>query len=302
MFLNSLINLLILSLIVQTKSETSNPCFLDAPKKQDFIYSDLNLIRTVYKPFTHYSTIDASYIEANLISDYLFANFCVNAIDLSGNKIESISTNAFKGILYINWIYLDSNRIKSIDDFIANFDSTSLTKLYLTNNKIEKIGRKFTSFFANLRELYLTSNSIELIGDGIFENLISLETLLINWNKVKILENFTFSNLINLKNLDLSYNLISDIKDTAFSDLNNLMFLFLNKNKLKSVRNITFSRTPNLFQLILDSNMISEVQSGSFSNLRYLSYLELSNNDTYREQSQSGGRRNFFLSLSFNLL
>ncbi|PNF16581.1 hypothetical protein B7P43_G07195 [Cryptotermes secundus] len=87
---------------------------------------------------------------------------------------------------------------------------TSLVKLHLGNNMIEKI--EGLSFLANLKELDLSFNNIEIIEN--LEVLVKLEVLTLFENRISKLENM--ETLVNLMIFSIGNNQIEDRNDVIY--------------------------------------------------------------------------------------
>ena len=113
------------------------------PIRERFNYSDLSLISVVYKPFNLYSSIIANNIRASYIPDFIFANLCINKIDLSNNLIESITTTSFNGIAFLSQLIITDNQLSSIDQFIVSLNISTFTHLDISAKKIKILYKKF---------------------------------------------------------------------------------------------------------------------------------------------------------------
>ena len=246
-----LIHLLSLSLeLVNTLMDSK--CNLEEnPIQQSFSsYSDLSQIRSVYKPLVYYDSIKASNIKAKHVPDHIFADLCVNTIDLSTNDIEFISYASFSGINHLKTLILSKNKLESIGELLNSLNTSDLAELYLSSNQIIRLnGVKFPS---------------------------SLTLLDLSKNRLKFIGNCIFTKLTDLMSLDLSSNQIKEISYQAFEDLTSLKSLYLDKNQLEQL-NVSFTRLANLTKLTIVSNKLSIVHS--FLGLKNLIELELTHND-----------------------
>lgn len=141
-------------------------------------------------------------------------------------------------VIYI--IYLHSNLIVYIQTTVF-YNLKNLTKLDLSDNKIDNIKPESFSGLNNLRILNLRSNSI------------------------KFIQRYVFEDLKKLTNLDFSYNKINKIDAKSFAKLN-LLSLNLNNNKLTVIESFVFQNSISK-QLDLRNNTISKIQENAFINL-----------------------------------
>ena len=105
----------------------------------------------------------------------------LKSLDLSHNKLETLTENIFLGFTKVHSLDLSSNLIPFLND----------SAFYGLNQ---------------LSNLDLSSNSLLFLSDNVFNGLHNLLTLNLNSNRIKFLRNGTVTGLSNLKTLDLSRN------------------------------------------------------------------------------------------------
>ena len=226
---------ILFSILKESHSDLSQCSYSNVTIEQNLDFSDISQFRNVYSSFVLYSSISVTNIHAKTINDFLFANYCAIAIDLSKNHIEFMSAKSFSQIVHLEKLNLARNWIESIDNLIDSFDVDTLSELDLSFNKIQKLSKRFTSHFKNLSKLTLSYNKIDYIDDSVFESLINLEKISLDNNKLKMIQNYTFYNLVKLDTLDLSFNSIVEIESDAFKSLNNLKVFKMAYNNLEIV-------------------------------------------------------------------
>ena len=227
-------------------------------------------------------------------------------IDLSGNKIEDISSIAT--LAQAVSINISDNLIKELPvmatmsglkTFIAfgneivNVENiakqTSLTALNLSSNKISDVAK--LAALTKLTTLKLNSNEIEKISD--LNALKSLTTLWLADNKIEDISGLTA--LTSLKEFDISGNNISDISVvekftslitfnassneiediSALDNLSALTTVDLSDNKIEDISPLR-SKT-SIDELNLANNNISDLKD-VFISFRFMTFLDLSNN------------------------
>lgn len=231
----------------------------------DFI-TDLSMIPFIFKPFVYYYSIFANNIQSQNIPDRIFSNLCTDEINLSNNHLENFSVYSFSGIVYLETLLLNENRIVSISNLIKSLDVSTLITLDLSRNRIQRIEEKFPPNFGNINNIYLQNNYIELIEDFVFENLKNLTELNLNSNRIRLISKFTFVGMDALKKLFLSYNFIEAIADVSFLNLTSLVELQLNANNIRLV-NFILRKNSTLQILDLNSNSIKDLKLEGLWNL-----------------------------------
>ena len=197
------------------------------------------------------------YVYGNIIDEipanvFAHLNVCVT-IDLSENIINSIEQDAFNGLLAIEYLHIDQNKLK-------------------------RIARSMLEVLEALRILTMHTNEIETIEAGSFSGQSRLNELQLQGNDIQQLELSMFTGLVLLKNLSLNRNKIHDIKDRTFAALESLIWLNLAHNSLSHLRSQMFIGLIALRVLHLHGNSLTTVSSQTFAylyrplNLRLGSY------------------------------
>ncbi|KAI5620185.1 toll-like receptor 22, partial [Silurus asotus] len=204
----------------------------------------------------------------------------LRVLHLQINKLTKVE-NAFRDLPMLEFLDLSRNRISTLtcSDF-ANL--TQLISLYLYSNTISKLPSCIFKDLNNLENLRLGSNKILTLGMAFKNKLPSLKVLQLTYNKLSKIYKKSFNGLSNLRTLDLGDNQIFEIEAYAFSELQNLTELKLSSNRItdKTIRDpAVFSGMPNLKSLELYSNVISFVedvlQMPPFGNLGSLEILTI---------------------------
>ena len=133
------------------------------------------------------------------------------------------------------------------------------------------------SRFPELRRLWLSENKINKIASNAFKALSKLQVLVLSKNKLKNLVSNWFQSLPSLIYLHLDRNEFENVQDSVFGRLNKLKLLNLSGNALKYLPSGTFNTLSSLKELHLADNNISELK-GSLTGLAQLVTLDLTLN------------------------
>lgn len=192
------------------------------------------------------------------------SNTFYDELVLSENKIEEIRTNAFQGIR-VKRLHLSGNRIRSIssDAFreLANY-LEELTIEFDDQTKIQEIPRSISQNLRNLRRLTLINLRLEKLEHRMLMNLRKLEHLSIMKSNLIDIERNTFDNLTNLRCLILEGNRLNSTG--SFESLIDLESLILAQNHLKTIEKNAFSSLKHLKTIDLSSNGLQTINSDSF--------------------------------------
>lgn len=208
------------------------------------------------------------------IPDKIFDRLLIEKLDLQHNSIQTVSDNAFEGIIGLEYLDLSENFLTQIQN--KAFKSLeSLNTLILSKNKLSIIVSDGFSGLGSLKTLDLSYNQFTELNNIIFKPFeATLETLFLSGNRLEILPDLNV--LQELYYIDVSYNIVSDLIDYCIPQRTKA--LILSNNHLKQIKKETFSMNYNLVFLDLSSNLISEIEKKSFENMINLRILRLANN------------------------
>lgn len=185
----------------------------------------------------------------NIESKLDFGTDEIQKLDLSFNKIESVSNSMFEKM-------------------------PGLTSLILKGNSIKKIHQ--TAFFGlkNLRQIDLSFNDLEQISSQIFLRNLELDIIRLNDNNrlTKLpLDGFESENKrLNVFQFDASNCDISELGDNTFANMPKLSTLNLAWNNIEQLTNEFFRPMTKLVELNLNNNLITEFDDLAFVNNRNL--------------------------------
>eukprot|EP00939_MAST-03C_sp_MAST-3C-sp1_P001572 g1572.t1 len=192
---------------------------------------------------------------------------------LERNKLTSVSGGAFRGLVSLKELYLDSNRISTLVD-VPYADNS---------NDARRRGRRTASgtndtAFAGLGSLLVLSLADCELGPSIdvqtFEGLSGLEFLDLGGNAIVALQAGVFNATASLKTLILQRNRISFLESDVLSHLDQLTDVDLSNNLFVSFEADSFASIPLLATLDFASNQIESLHVSAtlstqiFSSLR----------------------------------
>ena len=165
-------------------------------------------------------------------------------LDLSGNRLQSISRRALYFLQGLKILILKDNYISNTDYY-------------------------FSASMKMLDNIDLSRNSINTISSNMFHGLDELVDLNLSENKIKQLDRFTFYSLPTLRTLNLAFNKIQTIHELAMENLLSLTELNLTGNNLLHLHSSLFIALNNLKTIdislngmqVLENKRLSEVQS-----------------------------------------
>ncbi|XP_050445611.1 insulin-like growth factor-binding protein complex acid labile subunit [Cataglyphis hispanica] len=215
----------------------------------------------------------------------------------SGNRIVSISDNAFSKLSRLLYLNLDDNEIETLQSGVFQ-GLESLQSLTLTNSNITTVELSAFRGLTALRTLDLHRNSIRDLQKGTFAELTALKELnlaynnivkatfadlpssvdflYLDYNEIDVLEEGNFVQAPRFT-LSLTGNRISSITRGAFN-LPTLRDLYLNKNLLTTIEGDSYEGLSRLRRLWLSENEISEIRKGACKHLGSLYILDISKN------------------------
>lgn len=185
----------------------------------------------------------------------------LRSVYLHNNKLTDtgLPDHMFNGSDNLEIITMSSNFLRVVPKNLP----TSLYRLHLKNNKLEKIPAGAFDNLPNLRELYLQNNllSNEGMDNETFSQLSSLECLDLSNNNLSIVPKGMPRNLVLLH---LEKNAIRSIPGDALTSVRNLEYLLLHNNKLRSrsIHPAAFQGLKKLHTLHMYNNLLERVPRG----------------------------------------
>ncbi|XP_037325922.2 podocan isoform X2 [Pungitius pungitius] len=207
----------------------------------------------------------------------------LRSVYLHNNKLSDagLPDHTFNGSDNLEILTLSSNFLQAVPRNLP----TSLYRLHLKSNKLEKIPEGAFDTLPNLRELYLQNNllSNEGMDNGTFSQLGSLECLDLSNNNLSVFPEGLPRNLVLLH---LEKNSISSIPGGALASVRNLEYLLLHNNKLRSrsIHPTAFQGLKKLHTLHMYNNLLERVPRGLPKRVKtlmmlYNSITEIGRND-----------------------
>nr|XP_039247944.1 protein artichoke-like [Styela clava] len=236
-------------------------------------------------PMLEYLDIAKNEISGTGLSSIRFKK--LKTLKLSGNPIDAIGGNAFRGIPEVENIFASSCGITGIDD--EAFSSLSrLKKLELQNNKLstlpkfsknfnlEEINVNNNKIFAlapltlsslrSLKKLSMANNSLSEISASAFGSryAAALSSIDISGNKFTNIPPILAEKVTNLTSLNISRNLLSDeFKFSSISEMKNLKELNVKKNQINELLPDISLDLPSLKRLYMCDNNLTRVENGT---------------------------------------
>ncbi|XP_054458629.1 podocan [Anoplopoma fimbria] len=197
--------------------------------------------------------------------------------DFAANELTRIYPYTFGYKPKLRSVYLHNNKLTDagLPDHMFN-GSNNLEILTLSSNFLRVVPRNLPS---SLYRLHLKSNKLEKIPAGAFDNLPNLRELYLQNNLLSNegMDNDTFSQLSSLECLDLSNNNL-DVVPKGLP--RNLMLLHLEKNSIRSIPGDALVSVRNLEYLLLHNNKLRSrsIHPTAFQGLKKLHTLHMYNN------------------------
>ncbi|XP_008335716.1 podocan [Cynoglossus semilaevis] len=197
--------------------------------------------------------------------------------DFAANQLTRIYPYTFGHKPKLRSVYLHNNKLTDtgLPDHMFN-GSESLEVLTLSSNGLRVVPNNLPS---SLYRLHLKSNKLEKVPSGAFKNLSNLRELYLqnNFLSNEGLDNETFSQLNSLECLDLSNNNLSVVPKGL---PRNLVLLHLEKNSIHSIPGDALVSVRNLEYLLLHNNKLRSrsIHPTAFQGLKKLHTLHMYNN------------------------
>ncbi|KAM3875797.1 podocan [Diretmus argenteus] len=197
--------------------------------------------------------------------------------DFAANQLTKIYPYTFGQKPQLKSVYLHNNRLSDVGLPDSMFNgSGNLEILIMSSNFLRLVPRNLPS---TLHRLHLKSNKLEKIPAGAFDSLSNLRELYLQDNLLSNegMDNETFSQLSSLEFLDLSNNNLSVVPSGL---PRGLVILHLEKNAIRSIPGDTLTSVRNLEYLLLHNNKLRSrsIHPTAFQGLKKLHTLHMYNN------------------------
>lgn len=225
----------------------------------------------------------------------------ITKIDLSHNKLKTISADLFNNFPNLYSINLSHNEIKTIE---GTFKILSCLKYFdISYNKLEKIGIDIFIRFTKLRKLSLNHNQISLVSFNnakwMLRHLVSID---LRSNQISDLPRDFFYEMVNLRYIFLENNFLEKL-DLSFKPGNCIIFINSAHNRISTLNSTTFCNLSALKKLFLNSNLLNSFDLEYFTedNFPDLTHLNISNNNIEFISSDMSRLEEFFYESKKNI-
>ncbi|KAL0611868.1 Leucine-rich repeats and immunoglobulin-like domains protein 3, partial [Plecturocebus cupreus] len=199
----------------------------------------------------------------------------LETLDLSSNNISELKT-AFPP-LQLKYLYLNSNRVTSMEPGYFDNLANTLLVLKLNRNRISAIPPKMFKL-PQLQHLELNRNKIKNVDGLTFQGLGALKSLKMQRNGVMKLMDGAFWGLSNMEILQLDHNNLTEITKGWLYGLLMLQELHLSQNAINRISPDAWEFCQKLSELDLTFNHLSRLDDSSFLGLSLLNTLHIGNN------------------------
>ncbi|XP_076844516.1 leucine-rich repeat and immunoglobulin-like domain-containing nogo receptor-interacting protein 4b isoform X2 [Brachyhypopomus gauderio] len=171
-------------------------------------------------------------------------------LDLSGNRLKTLSRRQFYGL-------------------------SKLEELDLGDNIISMIEVEAFQGLKNLRFLRLKRNRLKILPVGVFSGLPNLRSLDVSENEILVFLDYTFQEMGNLMEMNAGENDLVFISHRAFFGLRSLQELNVDRSNLSSIPTEALSQLQNLAKLRLRRLTINVLPNNAFRHLHQLRTLQI---------------------------
>ncbi|GAA6103600.1 leucine-rich repeat and immunoglobulin-like domain-containing nogo receptor-interacting protein 4b [Tachysurus ichikawai] len=171
-------------------------------------------------------------------------------LNLSGNRLKTLSRRQFYGL-------------------------AQLEELDLSENLISMIEVEAFQGLKNLRILKIKNNRLKIIPVGVFSGLLNLLSLDISRNEILVFLDYTFQEMVNLQEMNAGENDLVFISQRAFVGLQSLQELNVDRSNLTSIPTDAFSQLQSLTKLRLRRLNINVLPNNAFRRLHQLRTMQI---------------------------
>lgn len=128
-------------------------------------------------------------------------------------------------------------------------NAKNLLQVFITNQKIRKLGSRVFEGANNIEWIYLEHNKIDLVDEASFKELRTLKRLSLQSNLIKSLAIHTFEPLLDLEWINLNNNLITKLPPSLFANNKKIKSIMLDVNRLLYIQSILLPAKYDIIQL-----------------------------------------------------
>ncbi|XP_040493141.1 leucine-rich repeats and immunoglobulin-like domains protein 3 isoform X1 [Ursus maritimus] len=210
-----------------------------------------------------------------ILPEYLKLFQSLETLDLSSNNISELKTPLPP--LQLKYLYLNSNRVTSVEPGYFDNLANTLLVLKLNRNRISAVPPKMFKL-PQLQHLELNRNKIKNVDGLTFQGLGALKSLKMQRNGVTKLMDGAFWGLSNMEILQLDHNNLTEITKGWLYGLLMLQELHLSQNAINRISPDAWEFCQKLSELDLTFNHLSRLDDSSFLGLSLLNTLHIGNN------------------------
>lgn len=171
-------------------------------------------------------------------------------LDLSSNRLKTLSRRQFSGL-------------------------SKLQELDLSNNVLSMIEVEAFLGLQSLRVLKIRGNRLKIIPVGVFAGLSNLRSLDLSENEILVFLDYTFRDMGSLQQLNAAENDLVFISQRAFAGLQSLQELIVDRSNLTSVPSEALSQLQSLVRLRMRRLTIGALPNSAFRRLHQLRSLKI---------------------------
>eukprot|EP00057_Strongylocentrotus_purpuratus_P028266 XP_011682740.1 PREDICTED: insulin-like growth factor-binding protein complex acid labile subunit [Strongylocentrotus purpuratus] len=119
------------------------------------------------------------------------------------------------------------------------------------------------SALSTLERLYLKGNKLDRLKPGTFQGLQNLQNLEMDNSDITSLNEDIFLNLTSLQHLSIDVNHIAELTSRHLADLRSLVGVSIKSNEIKGLASDVFTNNPHLSYLYISHNHLTTVKEGT---------------------------------------
>lgn len=253
-----------------------------------------------------------------------FKGLDLQRLSLNSRTLEALDDDLFAEIANITWLEIKNTRLQRVKKALSvltnlktfemptnaitelepgTFEGlTSLERLSLYSNQLNKIGKEDLRGLPRVHTLELLANQIETIHPDAFVSMVNLTTIGLTKNRFNSLPERLFSANTKLSEIKLLYNNVSTLPADLYANLPSLQLVNMKNAGVVSVPETMFRGSNGITNISLSENQIATFGAKTFEGLGALQRLELERNQIVDlpEGLFESCRQLVFLDLSYN--
>ncbi|GAB6030147.1 hypothetical protein CHUAL_005826 [Chamberlinius hualienensis] len=194
-------------------------------------------------------------------------------ISLNDNPIQNLSSDSFRGLPQLKFIYIEKSNISQISPYaFRGLPVNYMEEIALLKNPLDHLASYSLASLKGVSRIDLSYNRISVIQANAFHGCENVREISLIGNPLKVIESNAFTNLNHVQFFHLPKG-ISVIEKDAFNGLQHVQMLRLDNMTANELGPFTFRGLTNVGSLEIRGSHVGVIRKNAFSGLKIVDHL-----------------------------